>query len=760
MSTDQNFENAEFLKEFAQDAQEILQELSDSLDVLRNHQGEGKPVNRRSFAQISRNLRGIQSSAEFLDLIPIFEISNRTADFFESLPGEEYFFQQEEVDTLSAVLGCLGDLTGNLAVKGKLGDVTLETNLILSMVEKILGSELESDDATPVPSLEPVFEIPDVFQIKITTEMLSTYITEAEEHLEQTETCLLGLEKNLHDTELLDNAFRGIHTFKGNSGLFNYVQLEKLGHEFESILENFKSGKSKIDKRIITLLLKVLDVIKSSIHRLPDSDGAVDGFENYLQSLQQYEEQTIDEPDVDLIELDAPNPQILEEVPSKQDIPVSASSDESRPINDDSPGLIIQPEVKSPISESRNKKKASAQNIRVDLYKLDTLMNLVGELIIAENTVTHNPDLEGYDFQNFKKASLQLNRISRELQDISLSLRMIPIEATFHRMVRVVRDVSHKQGKNVELEMEGEDTEIDKSVVETIAGPLLHIIRNAIDHGIEGPEEREKLGKPRNGIIALKAFHEGGEVVIEISDDGKGMDSDKILAKAREKGLVGADDDSMRKQDILELLFLPGFSTASQITDISGRGVGMDVVKRNIELIKGRVHISGSLGVGAVVTIRIPLTLAIIEGMLIRVGCQLFTIPLLSIRESLRTEQHQISKSVDGGELIRIRNRLVPVVRLHELFSVEPDITALTDGILVVVDHKHKQLCLFADEILGQYQTVIKGLSGFFGSVRGISGTSIMSNGDISLILDIQSLVAFALEKNTDYNRSLEGVSK
>lgn len=779
MSLEQNDENIEFLKEFASDSQDILGELNDSLSILRNHQEDGKPVLRRTSEQIARSLSGIQSSAEFLGQDPIYQISLILADYFEHLPGEEHLFTQREVDTFSAGLSVLGEFMSRLEESGSLGDADDETHWILDMIHNMIEGEEESHPTPahtparqaepeppppPPPVEEPEFNELDAFQIQITPEMLDTYISEAEEHLEEAEASLLGLEKNLNDKDLVDNAFRGIHTFKGNSGLFNFAQLEKLGHEFETILEKYKSGETAVDREGISLMLRILDVLKSAVHELPDGEGAVENFDDYLTLLQNYQTREKGREERDnssddntllgeiLVEMGAAEREHVEEALSKQSTPVGELLRESGVVDPQSldSALQVQKERRATQGEpgpTTLKKKSSSQNIRVDLYKLDTLMNLVGELIIAENTVTHNPDLEGYDFQNFKKASLQLNRISRELQDISLSLRMIPIEATFHRMVRVVRDVSHKQKKEVALQMYGEDTEVDKSVVESLAGPLLHIIRNAIDHGIETPEERDRLGKPREGIIELRAFHEGGEVVIEISDDGKGMDPDKILAKAREKGLVGPDEEVL-PQEALDLVFLPGFSTAEQVTDISGRGVGMDVVKKDIESIKGRVHINSEIGRGTIFSIRIPLTLAIIEGMLTRVGNQLFTIPLLSIRESLRTENAQISHTVDGGEMVRIRERLVPVVRLHRLFNMESEHEDLTQGILVVVDHERKQMCLFADEILGQYQTVIKGLSNFMGNVRGISGSSIMSNGDISLILDIPSLVAFALEKN------------
>lgn len=768
MNMDQNPENVEFVREFAEDCKEIIHELSGFLEILQNQQDVGAEVPARTSEQIYRNLAGIQSSAEFLDLGPVHQLCLAMSSFFEKYEHEDHLYDRREVDTFASVLGCLTQFIHQLAEKGFLDDVQSEVSLIVTMIHELSGGEaVASSQETPAAEnasfISPSEDVPlDAFQIQITPEMMATFITEAEEQLEEAESALLNLEKNLSDREALNTAFRGIHTLKGNAGLFNFSQLEKLGHELESILENYKSSKFVVERKGISMLLKVLDALKATIDTLPDGDGKVADFDDLLRMLLNYQtkghvEMVHQKGDSTmlgeiLIEMGALDRDSLDQALSRQGMPVGELLRESGMIaqGDLNSALKIQLERRVQRDEGTTRKRSSAQNIRVDLYKLDSLMNLVGELIIAENIVTNNPDLEGYDFQNFKKASLQLNRISRELQDISLSLRMIPIEATFHRMVRVVRDVSHKQGKEVELEMSGEDTEVDKSVVESLAGPLLHIIRNAIDHGIESPDERERLGKARIGTINLRAFHEGGEVVIEIQDDGKGIDPEQILKKAREKGLVPDDQEFLNIDDVYQLIFMAGFSTAEQVTDISGRGVGMDVVKKNIDEIKGRVNISSHLGEGTIFRIRIPLTLAIIEGMLTRVGDQLFTVPLLSIRESLRAHASWISHTVDGTEMVRIRERLVPVVRLHDLFNTTSDHTDLTKGILVVVDHERKQLCLFVDEIMGQYQTVIKGLSNFLGSVRGISGSSIMSNGDISLILDIPSLVSFALAKNRD----------
>lgn len=395
------------------------------------------------------------------------------------------------------------------------------------------------------------------------------------------------------------------------------------------------------------------------------------------------------------------------------------------------------------------KKKAivTRQDIRVDLQKLDDLINLVGELVIAEAMVTRNPDLQGLELENFERASHHLHRITSDLQDVSMAVRMVPLSATFRKMIRLVHDLSRKAGKQVALELVGEETEVDKTVIEQIGDPLVHIVRNSIDHGLEPPAERIKLGKPETGKITIEARHEGGEVWILITDDGRGLNREKILKRGIERGLIKGDGSDLRDDDIYKLIFEPGFSTADKITDISGRGVGMDVVKKNIEKLKGRVEVKTKAGQGTTVILHIPLTLAIIDGMLVRVGRAIYTLPTLSIRETFKPAPESITVTMDGQEVVRVREELIPVVRLHELYRQPSDAVELKDGILIIVGSQDQAVCLFVDDILGQQEIVIKGLSNFLGTARGISGCTILGNGDISLILDVAGLVEMAQQR-------------
>ncbi len=736
----------EFFKEFAQDSREVLAELTDQVNELRDDPPQPPP--RQSLGAILDNCEALKGSAEFLGLEAIYKIAREMHAFFEGLREEGGPFGPNEEAVAEHSITCLVQLIAEVDSGHKPVEKDPRVQETLALIES-------SEHTHHEPSYQ---EIPDDFQITITAEMLNAFTTEAAEQLEQAEASLLSLESNLTDKEALDCLFRAIHTFKGNCGLFNYGQLEQLGHHFETILEDYKSEELKIDQQGVTVMLQVLDALKSALHELPDGKGKVPDFDAHLKMMSEYQTQghvvnVVGKSNATmlgeiLVEMEAVERPTLESALARQSRPIGEILKDMDIIQTPQleQALEVQRQRREDHTAEPGRKRRNVQNIRVDLYKMDTLINLVGELIIAENMVTNNPDLEGYEFENFKKAAHHLNRISRELQDISMSLRMIPIESTFHKMVRVVRDVSQKQGKLVQLVMSGEDTEVDKNVVELISGPLLHIIRNAIDHGIESPRIREERGKSKTGSISLSASHEGGEVVIEVKDDGNGIDPQKILKKAQEKGFADPHQE-LKDHEILNFIFEPGFSTADKITDVSGRGVGMDVVRQNIEKISGRINVTSKPGQGSQFSIRIPLTLAIIEGLLVRIGSQLLTLPLLSVRGAIKVKKADVSKNLDGGELVKIREQLCPIIRLHELLSMEPEHRNLEEGILVLVDNEGHQIGLFADEILGQYQTVIKGLSGFFGTVEGISGTSIMSNGDISLILDIPGLVASALKK-------------
>jgi two-component system chemotaxis sensor kinase CheA len=384
-------------------------------------------------------------------------------------------------------------------------------------------------------------------------------------------------------------------------------------------------------------------------------------------------------------------------------------------------------------------------SIRVDIEKIDNLINMVGELVITQSMLS----LLGEDFTMDKLERLneglsQLERHTRELQESVMQVRMLPISFTFSRFPRLVHDLSSKMGKKIELKMRGENTEVDKTVIEKIGDPLVHLVRNSLDHGIEMPEERLASGKPETGLVQLNAYHKGGNIVIEIRDDGKGLNRDKIESKAIEKGLIEADHKLSDKQ-IYELIFQAGFSTADVVSDVSGRGVGMDVVRKNIHVLGGHIEIESQPGKGSAIIIRLPLTLAILDGQTVSVADETYIVPLVSIIESIQIREQQINRVAGRGESFKLRDEYLPILRLHELFGIQnPKATRIEEGLLMVVEGDGRRCGLFVDDLLGQQQVVIKSLEANYQRVDGISGATILGDGSVSLILDIPSLMRLA----------------
>lgn len=386
--------------------------------------------------------------------------------------------------------------------------------------------------------------------------------------------------------------------------------------------------------------------------------------------------------------------------------------------------------------------------ISVNLTKLDKLMAIVGEIVITESMVTSSPDLEGLKLDSFTKASRQLRKLNSELQDIAMSLRMVPVAGVFQKMNRIVRDMCKKLGKDVTLVIEGEDTEVDKSIVDNIGDPIMHIVRNSMDHGIESTEERQMAGKSVEGRILLSASHTGSEVIIRIEDDGKGIDVERILDKAESRGLLIKPRSEYSKKEAIALIMSAGFSTNDEVTEFSGRGVGMDVVRKNIEALGGSVVMSGEPGEGTTTLLKIPLTLAIVAGMETAVGDATFTIPINNIRQSFKISQEEVIRGVDGKEMIKRMDEFFPIIRLNELYHIESRHTNLEDGILIWVEAGEKGYCLFVDELIGEQQVVVKPLPTYLNNYNiknsGIAGCTIMGNGNISLILDIANLYAMS----------------
>ncbi len=400
---------------------------------------------------------------------------------------------------------------------------------------------------------------------------------------------------------------------------------------------------------------------------------------------------------------------------------------------------------KPDVSKKSANSKAAANSsetssIRVSIEKVDQLINLVGELVITQAMLAQTAsEVDPVVFEKLLGGLNQLERNTRDLQESVMSIRMLPISFVFSRFPRVVRDLASKLNKQIELKQVGEGTELDKGLIEKIADPLTHLIRNSLDHGVEMPDVRVAAGKPAQGTITLRAFHQGGSIVIEVGDDGAGLNREKILAKAEERGIPV--HDGMPDSEVWMLIFEAGFSTAAVVTDVSGRGVGMDVVKRNISAMGGRVDIESALGVGTRISVRLPLTLAILDGLSVGVGEQMFIVPLTYIIESLQPTAEDI-KTVSGrGRVVQVRGEYLPVIALHEVFNLKPTATEIHDGILVILEAEGQKAAMLVDTLIGQHQVVIKSLESNYRRVQGVSGATIMGDGKVALILDTAALV-------------------
>jgi two-component system chemotaxis sensor kinase CheA len=568
-------------------------------------------------------------------------------------------------------------------------------------------------------------------------ELLNEFINESQEHLQNIEQGVLVLEQHPGDEDTLNSIFRAFHTFKGGSGFLNLTAIQTLAHELESLLDLARQRKLAITPSVINLILEGGDTLKQFSNEIgaqlagkkPPGPIRVPT----LRLLERVRAVLGGEPASDPVQ----TPSATGAAPPCPEAPAKAEGEDAglpaaQAPADKAPGAGT--EAGGPVRAN-----LTAPVVKVDTIKLDSLVDLVGEMLIAQSLVVQNQELNSLQNENLTRNLAHLSRISKDLQRTVMSLRMVPIRATFQKMNRLVRDLSIKVGKQVELRTEGEDTELDRTIVEEISDPLVHMIRNSIDHGIEKPEVRVQRGKPAQGTIFLKAFHQGGNIVIEIKDDGNGLDRQRILAKAVEQGLVKPDAQPS-DYELFSLILAAGFSTAEKVTDLSGRGVGMDVVRRNIEKLRGKIEIESQPGQGSTFSIFLPLTLAIIDGLLVGVGAHRYIVPTLLVRESFRPTPEMIHTVQERGEMINLRGRLHPLVRLYARLGIEPATTNAAESIVVVVETGDDIRCLLVDKLLGKHEVVIKSLGETFRRNRYLAGAAILGDGRIGLILDPQAL--------------------
>lgn len=590
--------------------------------------------------------------------------------------------------------------------------------------------------------------------------LLGDFVNEANDHIHNAETLLLELEVNPDKPDHINTIFRACHTIKGVASFLSLKTLTKVAHCTENLMDMIRKGELSLTPKRIDLLFEAMDCLREMVaavaavieghpYSVPESAAYI--IRKLAQSEKEEEsanqaagietkEKKVGEL---LVERGAASERQIENALKKQ------IDGDIRPIGEILIDQQVPPRMIAKALASQNKAKSAAEvedTIRVPVKRLDQLIDAIGEGVIAQSMVYANSAVASLNDLALEKKIAQSMLIMRQIQEMSMSLRMVALRSTFQKMARLVRDLSKKVDKDVELILEGEDTELDKSVVENIGDPLIHMIRNALDHGIETVDERKMTDKPLKAKIFLRAYHKAGNVCIEIEDDGRGLNKDRIKNKAAERGLCKAGD-MLSDQEIYQFIFMPGFSTAAMVTDISGRGVGMDVVHRNISALRGAVDIHSVEGKGTLFTIRLPLTLAIINGMIIRLGEERYIVPTLSIIESILPQKNQMETIVGKGEILKVRGELVRLIRLQEHFfgSGELKKSADSSGIaLVVEDAMGRKVALFVDEIIDQQQVVIKNLGEGLGEIQGVSGGAIMSDGTISLILDVAGIVRSA----------------
>ena len=648
-------------------------------------------------------------------------------------------------------------------------------------------------------------------------EIMEDFLIEAFELIEQIDHDLVELESNPEDLELLNRIFRVAHTVKGSSSFLNFDVLTELTHHMEDVLNKARKGELKITPDIMDVVLESVDMMKGLLESIRDngSDSAAGiDIKNICVRLTQISEG--EAPSAAAEAPAAPSPELVKEpepvvpaeeaAPEVSDAELSKLSDSeveaeierllkvrkaedqarraSKGIAPKSPEEIAPatsaapaPAPKPAPSRERDADKkvpaassssavAQEQTIRVEVKRLDHLMNLIGELVLGKNRLLKIYDdvEERYEGEKFLEELNQvvssLSLVTTDIQLAVMKTRMLPIAKVFNKFPRMIRDLSRELGKQIDLEISGEETELDKSIVEEIGDPLVHIIRNSCDHGIEDPETRKAMGKPEKGLVQLKAYNEGNHIVVEIVDDGKGLDADMLKSKSIEKGIITEREaDAMSEKEAFGLIFRPGFSTAAKVTNVSGRGVGMDVVKTNIEKLNGIIDIESEVGKGTVMKLKIPLTLAIIQSLLVGTQEEFYAIPLASVLETVRVPIDDIY-TIDGKNVLRLRDEVLSLVRLSDVFGVEKVFDGGDHTYVVIIGVAEAKLGIIVDTLVGQEEIVIKSMGDYLQNIPGIAGATIRGDGRVTLIIDVGAMMEMAKDIKVDIRAEIEDSTK
>ncbi len=635
---------------------------------------------------------------------------------------------------------CLGLATGNYDdLPDKQRELFIKNNMQKDKDDELEKTELKSNEIQDKNDADQ--------------SLIADFISESMEHIDMMNPLLLELETDPSNIDHINSVFRGCHTIKGVSGFLNLKILQELAHATENLMDQARSQRIVLEPGHLDLLFSAVDSMTEYLSNLKccELGGNIENPENVFEIIERLK---LPDPNTIIVSPSSKKTgEILVECGQVKIDDVQKAVEKQKEGDVRNIGQILVEENKIPAREvgkalasQQAAKKAATieESIRVPVDRLDKLIDYIGEAVIAQSMVFGDNAISDIDNSNLQKKISNAGIIMHQIQELSMSLRMVSLKQTFQKMGRIVRDISKKTGKPVEFLMDGEDTELDKTVIEHIGDPLMHMVRNSVDHGLENTEDRKSAGKDIKGKVTLKAFHKAGNVVIQIIDDGRGLDPEVLMKKALEKGIADPDKE-YTEHEIYRFIFAPGFSTAKEITDISGRGVGMDVVIKNIQKLRGSVDIESEQDVGTTFSIRLPLTLAIIDGMLVRVKGEVFIIPMLSIIESVQVKDDLIETVLGEGEIVKLRGETMPLIRLSRLLNLEGEEEKENQVIMVVEDMTGARIGLLVDKIIGQQQVVIKNLGNSMGELKGVSGGAIMNDGTVSLILDVGEIVKLSL---------------
>ncbi len=692
------------IQDFIIESTELIEQMErDLLELEKDTQ------NLDLLNSIFRSAHTVKGSASFLGFNILTKLTHHAEDVLNKLRKNEMEAAPEIVDLLFAVMDNMKTLLEQIS-KGEPENANIDE--LIGKLQKasessvVVAVEHHDEDAHEE---EPDDGQPNYFKDEVLREVLQEFVIEAEENLDFLSQELVNWEKHKDNKEILNDFYRKIHTVKGSAGFIGISQMAEVAHKIEDILNKIRDGVFSLERELVDAMLDGIDKLQLITKDLKEGkQPQVDTKATLLRLAQM----TGDAHKLEQVSKDK----------QKEDIPVEQKN----------AGALV-------------KERGVDQTIRVDVKRLDQLMNLVGELVQAKNRLVRISNIlstvkDNEFIEQLNDNTANINFVTSELQMAVMKTRLLPIGKVFNKYPRMIRTLAREKNKEIDLIISGEETELDKSIVEYIGDPLVHILRNSVDHGIESPEERRRVGKPAVGTVYLSAYQEGDNIVIEVEDDGRGIDIKKVARKAIEKGVI--DEASLRNMsdnEILNIIFLPGFSTVEQVSNTSGRGVGMDVVRSNVQKLNGTIEITTGIGVGTKMKVRLPLTLAIVTALLVSVSDEIYSVPITSVIETSKVTRSEI-QTINNKEVLNLRDVVLPLVRLSEIFEVPNYDVEKQEYYVVIVSVGGRRMGLLVDELLGREEIVIKSLSEYLGNIQGISGASTLGDGRVSLILDVSGI--------------------